>query len=160
MPGLFFRLEAGRGGRIVTARSSPTPKAQTIEGLRGWGRPSWWSVGNIAEPDTAGPVASAATAGRLRRAVLYHGGGRDATLITDDRIATGRPRCSGSWSTPRHPRSAGLVLLVSSGFGLPGQGAYAANANDLRTGAAPRACRSARLRGEVGQCHVLAEAKS
>lgn len=149
---------------MLTARSQPNPKArQTIEGLRAAGADIVVECGNIAEPDTADRLVSAATATGLPLRGVLHSAAvvEDATLtnITDELIDRDwSPKVFGSWNLHRATLGQPLdwFCLFSSGaalLGSPGQGAYAA-ANSwvdvFAHCAAPRACRSARLRGVRG----------
>src|SRR5262249_8794660 len=138
--GLFFasKMAAAGCGRIVlTARSQPNPKARKlIERLRATGADIVVECGNIAEPDTAKRLVSAATADRLALRGGLHAAAvvEDATLIniTDELIDRDwSPKVYGSWNL--HRATSGQPLdwfcLFSSAaalLGSPGQGAYAA----------------------------------
>ncbi|ABL04449.1 sulfolipid-1 biosynthesis phthioceranic/hydroxyphthioceranic acid synthase [Mycobacterium ulcerans] len=138
--GLFFasKMAAAGCGRIVlTARSQPNPKSrQAIERLRANGADIVVECGNIAEPETADRLVSAATATGLPLRGVLHAAAvvEDATLsnITDELIDRDwSPKVYGSWNL--HRASTGQPLdwfcLFSSGaalMGSPGQGAYAA----------------------------------
>ncbi|CAM4397050.1 Mycocerosic acid synthase [Mycobacterium basiliense] len=138
--GLYFasKLAAGGCGRIVlTARNQPNPKArQTIERLRKAGTDIVVECGNIAEPDTAERLVSAATADGVPLRGVLHAAAvvEDATLtnISDELIDRDwAPKVYGSWNL--HRATVGQPLdwfcLFSSGaalLGSPGQGAYAA----------------------------------
>ena len=138
--GLFFAskmAEAGCGRIVLTARSQPNPKArQAIERLRKTGADIVVECGNIAEPDTADRLVSAATATGLPVRGVLHAAAvvEDATLtnITDELIDRDwAPKVYGSWHL--HRATSGQPLdwfcLFSSGaalLGSPGQGAYAA----------------------------------
>ena len=141
--GLFFaskmavRRGAGCGRIVLTARSAPNPKArQVIERLRKTGADIVVECGNIAEPDTADRLVSAATATGLPVRGVLHAAAvvEDATLtnITDELIDRDwAPKVYGSWHL--HRATSGQPLdwfcLFSSGaalLGSPGQGAYAA----------------------------------
>ena len=142
--GLFFALKmasanggAGCGRIVLTARSAPNPKArQAIERLRKTGADIVVECGNIAEPDTADRLVSAATATGLPVRGVLHAAAvvEDATLtnITDELIDRDwAPKVYGSWHL--HRATSGQPLdwfcLFSSGaalLGSPGQGAYAA----------------------------------
>ena len=130
----------GRGGLRpdrADRPSQPNPKArQIIERLRTTGADIAVECGNIAEPDTADRLVSAATATGLPVRGVLHAAAvvEDATLtnITDELIDRDwAPKVYGSWHLHRpradsrwtgsacSPRGAALL-------GSPGQGAYAA----------------------------------
>ncbi len=138
--GLFLAAEmaaAGCGRIVLTARSNPTPKAQTaIEGMRATGADIDVVCGNIADADTAASAVAAATATGLPLRGVLHAAAvvEDATLanITEELIDRDwAPKVYGAWhlhqSTAAQPLdwfcsfSSGAALL-----GSPGQGAYAA----------------------------------
>jgi mycocerosic acid synthase len=138
--GLFFaeKMAAAGCGRIVlTARSQPNPRArQAIERLRKAGADIVVECGNIAEPETAERLLTAATATGLPVRGVLHAAAvvEDATLtnITDELIDRDwSPKAFGSWNL--HTATIGQPLdwfcVFSSGaalLGSPGQGAYAA----------------------------------
>ncbi|MGB9304764.1 MAG: SDR family NAD(P)-dependent oxidoreductase, partial [Mycobacterium sp.] len=138
--GLFLATEmakAGCGRIVLTARSTPTPKAkQAIERLRSTGADIVVESGNIAEPETAQRVVAAATATGLALRGVLHAAAvvEDATLanITDELIDKDwAPKVNGVWNL--HQASAGQPLdwfcafsSVAALFGSAGQGAYAA----------------------------------
>ncbi len=138
--GLFFasKMAAAGCGRIVlTARSQPNPKARkVIERLRTTGVDIIVECGNIAEPDTAERLVSAATADGLALRGVLHAAAvvEDATLtnITDELIDRDwSPKVYGSWCLHRSTSGQPLdwFCLFSSAaalLGSPGQGAYAA----------------------------------
>lgn len=176
--GLFFasKLAAAGCGRIVlTARSQPNPKArQTIEGLRAAGADIVVECGNIAEPDTADRLVSAATATGLPLRGVLHSAAvvEDATLtnITDELIDRDwSPKVFGSWNLHRATLGQPLdwFCLFSSGaalLGSPGQGAYAAAnswvdvfAHWRRAQGLPVSAIAWGAWGEVGRATFLAE---
>lgn len=138
--GLFFAAKmaaAGCGRIVLTARSQPNPKArQAIERLRSAGADIVVECGNIAEPDTAVRLVTAATATGLPVRGVLHAAAvvEDATLsnITDELIDRDwSPKVLGSWNLHRATSEQPLdwFCLFSSGaalLGSPGQGAYAA----------------------------------
>jgi len=138
--GLFLAavMASGRCGRIVlTSRSQPNPQAQKmIARLRSNGADIVVECGNIADPDTADRLISAATATGLPLRGVLHAAAvvDDATLgnITDELIQRDwAPKVRGAWYLHRAATdqpldwfcnfSSAAVLL-----GSPGQGAYAA----------------------------------
>jgi NADPH:quinone reductase-like Zn-dependent oxidoreductase/acyl carrier protein len=138
--GLFLAavMASGRCGRIVlTSRSQPNPQAQKmIARLRSNGADIVVECGNIADPDTADRLISAATATGLPLRGVLHAAAvvDDATLgnITDELIQRDwAPKVRGAWYLHRAAAdqpldwfcnfSSAAVLL-----GSPGQGAYAA----------------------------------
>ncbi|RFD27122.1 polyketide synthase [Mycobacterium uberis] len=176
--GLFFAsklAEAGCGRILLTARSQPNPKArQTIERLRAAGADIVVECGNIAEPDTADRLVSAATATGLPVRGVLHSAAvvEDATLtnITDELIDRDwSPKVYGSWNL--HRATIGQPLdwfcLFSSGaalLGSPGQGAYAAAnswvdlfAHWRRAQGLPVSAIAWGAWGEVGRATFLAE---
>ncbi|MBJ7339977.1 sulfolipid-1 biosynthesis phthioceranic/hydroxyphthioceranic acid synthase [Mycolicibacterium sp.] len=138
--GLFLAavMASGGCGRIVlTSRSQPNPRAQkTIERLRANGTDIVVLCGNIADPETAARLVSAATATGLPLRGILHAAAvvDDATLgtITDDLVERDwAPKVNGAWHLHRaaagqpldwfcHFSSAAVLL------GSPGQGAYSA----------------------------------
>ena len=138
--GLFLAAamaSAGCGRIILTSRSQPNPQAQrTIDRLRANGADLVVECGNIAEPETAGRLVSAATATGLPLRGVLHAAAvvDDATLstITDELIDRDwAPKVHGAW----HLHHAALdqpldwfcsFSSVAALFGSPGQGAYAA----------------------------------
>jgi acyl transferase domain-containing protein/acyl carrier protein len=138
--GLFLASEmakAGCGRIVLTARSSPTPKArQSIERLKATGTDVVVESGNIAEAQTAARVVAAATATGLPLRGVLHAAAvvEDATLanITDELIDKDwAPKVNGVWNL--HQATAGQPLdwfccfsSVAALFGSAGQGAYAA----------------------------------
>ncbi|AKN15812.1 mycocerosic synthase [Mycobacterium haemophilum DSM 44634] len=176
--GLFFAsklAEAGCGRIVLTARSQPNPKArQTIERLCEAGADIVVECGNIAEPDTADRLVSAATATGLPLRGVLHSAAvvEDATLtnITDELIDRDwSPKVYGSWNL--HRATIGQPLdwfcLFSSGaalLGSPGQGAYAAAnswvdlfAHWRRAQGLPVSAIAWGAWGEVGRATFLAE---
>ena len=138
--GLFLAavMASGGCGRIVlTSRSQPNPQAQKmIARLRSNGADIVVECGNIADPDTADRLISAATATGLPLRGVLHAAAvvDDATLgnITDELIERDwAPKVRGAWYLHRAAAdqpldwfcnfSSAAVLL-----GSPGQGAYAA----------------------------------
>ncbi len=140
--GLFLAavMASGGCGRIVlTSRSQPNPQAQkTIDRLRSNGADIVVECGNIAEPDTAARLVTAATATGLPLRGVLHAAAvvDDATLdnITPELVERDwAPKVYGAWylhqavSASAEPLdwfcnfSSAAVLL-----GSPGQGAYAA----------------------------------
>jgi acyl transferase domain-containing protein/acyl carrier protein len=138
--GLFLAAVMASGGceRIVlTSRSQPNPQAQKmITRLRSNGADIVVECGNIADPDTAERLVSAATATGLPLRGVLHAAAvvDDATLdnITDELIERDwAPKVCGAWYL--HQAAADQPLdwfcNFSSAAGLlgsPGQGAYAA----------------------------------
>ncbi|MET0702063.1 MAG: SDR family NAD(P)-dependent oxidoreductase, partial [Mycobacterium sp.] len=138
--GLFLAAamaSAGCGRIVLTSRSQPNPKAQkTIDQLRAKGADVVVECGNIADPDTAGRLVSAATATGLPLRGVLHAAAvvDDATLgsITDELIDRDwSPKVYGAWYL--HQATAGQPLDWFCSFssaaallGSPGQGAYAA----------------------------------
>jgi len=138
--GLFLAAamaSAGCGRIVLTSRSQPNPQAQkTIDRLREGGADIVVECGNIAEPQTATRLVSAATATGLPLRGVLHAAAvvDDATLstITDDLINRDwAPKVHGAWHL--HHAVAGQPLdwfcsfsSVAALFGSPGQGAYAA----------------------------------
>ena len=138
--GLFLAAamaSAGCGRIILTSRSEPNPQSQkTIDRLRANGADVVVECGNIAEPETAARLVSAATATGLALRGVLHAAAvvDDATLsnITDDLIDRDwAPKVHGAWHL--HNATAGQPLdwfcsfsSVAALFGSPGQGAYAA----------------------------------
>ena len=138
--GLFLAAamaSAGCGRIILTSRSQPNPQAQrTIERLRANGADVVVECGNIADPQTAHRLVSAATATGLPVRGVLHAAAvvDDATLgnITDDLIDRDwAPKVHGAWHL--HNATSGQPLdwfcsfsSVAALFGSPGQGAYAA----------------------------------
>jgi mycocerosic acid synthase len=176
--GLFFasKMAAAGCGRIVlTARSQPNPKSrQAIERLRKSGADIVVECGNIAEPDTADRLVSAATATGLPLRGVLHAAAvvEDATLtnISDELIDRDwAPKVYGSWNL--HRATSGQPLdwfcLFSSGaalLGSPGQGAYAAAnswvdafAHWRRAQGLPASAIAWGAWGEVGRATFLAE---
>ena len=138
--GLFFAekmASAGCGRIVLTARSQPNPRArQAIERLRKAGADIVVECGNIAEPETAERLVSAATATGLPVRGVLHAAAvvEDATLanITDELIDRDwSPKAFGSWNlhTATIEQPVDWFCVFSSGaalLGSPGQGAYAA----------------------------------
>lgn len=138
--GLFLAAvmaSAGCGRIILSSRSQPNPQAQkTIERLRSNGADVVVECGNIADPETATRLVSAATATGLPLRGVLHAAAvvDDATLgnITGELIDRDwAPKVHGAWHL--HQASAGQPLdwfcsfsSVAALFGSPGQGAYAA----------------------------------
>ncbi|MCI4674265.1 sulfolipid-1 biosynthesis phthioceranic/hydroxyphthioceranic acid synthase [Candidatus Mycolicibacterium alkanivorans] len=138
--GLFLAsamASAGCGRIILTSRSQPNPQAQkTIDRLRANGADVVVECGNIADPQTATRLVSAATATGLPLRGVLHAAAvvDDATLgnITDELIDRDwAPKVHGAWHL--HRATAGQPLdwfcsfsSVAALFGSPGQGAYAA----------------------------------
>jgi NAD(P)-dependent dehydrogenase (short-subunit alcohol dehydrogenase family) len=148
--GLFLAavMASGGCGRIVlTSRSQPNPQAQKmIARLRSNGADIVVECGNIADPDTAKRLISAATATGLPLRGVLHAAAvvDDATLgnITDELIERDwAPKVCGAWYL--HQAVAGAAGPATSGsaqpldwfcnfssaavlLGSPGQGAYAA----------------------------------
>lgn len=138
--GLFLAAamaSAGCGRIILTSRSQPNPQSQkTIERLRANGADVVVECGNIADPQTAGRLVSAATATGLPLRGVLHAAAvvDDATLanITGELIDRDwAPKVHGAWHL--HTAAAGQPLdwfcsfsSVAALFGSPGQGAYAA----------------------------------
>ncbi|OBA59293.1 polyketide synthase [Mycobacterium sp. 1100029.7] len=138
--GLFLAgqmAKAGCGRIVLTARSTPTPKArQAIERLRTNGTDVVVESGNIAESQTAARVVAAATATGLPLRGVLHAAAvvEDAVLanITDELIDKDwAPKVNGVWNL--HQATAGQPLdwfcsfsSVAALFGSAGQGAYAA----------------------------------
>ncbi|ORB67817.1 sulfolipid-1 biosynthesis phthioceranic/hydroxyphthioceranic acid synthase [Mycolicibacterium tusciae] len=138
--GLFLAavMASGGCGRIVlTSRSQPNPQAQkTIARLRSNGADVVVECGNIADPDTARRLVSAATATGLPLRGVLHAAAvvDDATLdnITDELVERDwAPKVCGAWYL--HQATAGQPLDWFCNFssaaallGSPGQGAYAA----------------------------------
>lgn len=138
--GLFLAavMASGGCGRIVlTSRSQPNPQAQkTIARLRSNGADIVVECGNIADPDTASRLVSAAAATGLPLRGVLHAAAvvDDATLdnITDELIARDwAPKVFGAWYL--HAAASAQPLDWFCNFssaaallGAPGQGAYAA----------------------------------
>ena len=138
--GLFLAAvmaSAGCGRTILTSRSQPNPQAQkTIERLQSNGADVVVECGNIADPETAARLVSAATATGLPLRGVLHAAAvvDDATLgnITDELIDRDwAPKVHGAWHL--HQATAGQPLDWFCSFssaaallGSPGQGAYAA----------------------------------
>jgi acyl transferase domain-containing protein/acyl carrier protein len=138
--GLFLATEMGKAGcgRIVlTARSSPTAKAQqAVSRIRASGVDVVVECGNMAEADDAARVVAAATATGLRLRGVLHAAAvvEDATLpnITDELIDRDwAPKVFGAWNL--HHATTGEPLdwfccfsSAAALLGSPGQGAYAA----------------------------------
>jgi polyketide synthase 5 len=138
--GLFLAEKmAGAGcGRIVlSSRSQPTPTAvETIERMRAFGADIVVECGDIAEPDTAQRLVTAATATGLPLRGVLHAAAvvEDSTLtnITDELIERDwAPKVYGAWNL--HTATADQPLDWFCSFssaaalvGSPGQGAYAA----------------------------------
>ncbi|HEV7361445.1 MAG TPA: SDR family NAD(P)-dependent oxidoreductase, partial [Mycobacterium sp.] len=138
--GLFLAavMASGGCGRIVlTSRSQPNPQAQKmIARLRKNGTDIVVESGNIADPQTAARLVSAATATGLPLRGILHAAGvvDDATLdnITDELIERDwAPKVHGAWYL--HQAAANQPLDWFCNFssaavllGSPGQGAYAA----------------------------------
>ena len=138
--GLFLAAamaSAGCGRIILTSRSQPNPQSQkTIERLRANGADVVVECGNIADPETAGRLVSAATVTGLPLRGVLHAAAvvDDATLdnITGELIDRDwAPKVHGAWHL--HNAAAGQPLdwfcsfsSVAALFGSPGQGAYAA----------------------------------
>ncbi|HEY5148926.1 MAG TPA: SDR family NAD(P)-dependent oxidoreductase, partial [Mycobacterium sp.] len=138
--GLFLAAimaSAGCGRIVLSSRSQPNAAAQkAIAQLRANGTDVVVECGNIADPDTASRLVSAATATGLPLRGVLHAAAvvDDATLdnITDELIARDwAPKVFGAWylhtATTAQPLdwfchfSSAAALL-----GSPGQGAYAA----------------------------------
>ena len=138
--GLFLAAamaSAGCGRIILTSRSEPNPQSQkTIDRLRANGADVVVECGNIADPQTAGRLVSAATATGLPLRGVLHAAAvvDDATLgnITDDLIDRDwAPKVQGAWHLHTAATEQPLDWFcsfssVAALFGSPGQGAYAA----------------------------------
>jgi mycocerosic acid synthase len=166
---------AGCGRIVLTARSQPNPRArQAIERLRKGGADIVVECGNIAEPETADRLVSAATATGLPVRGVLHAAAvvEDATLanITDELIDRDwSPKAFGSWNL--HSATSGQPVdwfcVFSSGaalLGSPGQGAYAAAnswvdafAHWRRAQGLPAAAIAWGAWGEVGRATFRAE---
>lgn len=144
---------------MLTARSQPNPKArQTIEGLRAAGADIVVECGNIAEPDTADRLVSAATATGLPLRGVLHSAAvvEDATLtnITDELIDRDwSPKVFGSWNLHRATLGQPLdwFCLFSSGAALLGSLFFGQHGQRL-----PRQ----RQRRAVARCSVLTRART
>ena len=138
--GLFLAAamaSAGCGRIILTSRSQPNPQSQkTIDRLRANGADVVVECGNIAEPETAARLVTAATATGLPLRGVLHAAAvvDDATLgnITDELIERDwAPKVHGAWHLHRATADQPLDWFcsfssVAALFGSPGQGAYAA----------------------------------
>ena len=138
--GLFLAavMASGGCGRIVlTSRSQPNPQAQkTIARLRSNGADIVVECGNIADPDTAQRLVSAATATGLPLRGVLHAAAvvDDATLdnITDELIERDwAPKVCGAWYLHQAVAEQPLDWFCNFSsaaalLGSPGQGAYAA----------------------------------
>ena len=140
--GLFLAavMASGGCGRIVlTSRSQPNTQAQrTIERLRANGADIVVESGNIADPETAPRLVTAAVATGLPVRGVLHAAAvvDDATLanITDELIERDwAPKVDGAWYLHQAIHSTGQPLDWFCSFssaaallGSPGQGAYAA----------------------------------
>ncbi len=176
--GLFLATEmakAGCGRIVLTARSTPTPKArQAIERIRATGADIVVESGNIAEAETAARVVAAATATGLPLRGVLHAAAvvEDAVLanITDELIDRDwAPKVYGVWHL--HQATAGQPLdwfcsfsSVAALFGSPGQGAYAAACSWLdaftqwrRGQGLPASAIAWGAWGEIGRATFLAE---
>ena len=108
--GLFLAAamaSAGCGRIILTSRSQPNPQSQkTIDRLRANGADVVVECGNIAEPETAARLVTAATATGLPLRGVLHAAAvvDDATLgnITDELIERDwAPKVHGAWHLHR-----------------------------------------------------------
>nr|WP_308124212.1 sulfolipid-1 biosynthesis phthioceranic/hydroxyphthioceranic acid synthase [Mycolicibacterium xanthum] len=138
--GLFLAavMASGGCGRIVlTSRSQPNAQAEkTIARLQANGADIVVECGNIADPDTAPRLVSAATATGLPLRGVLHAAAvvDDATLtnITDELIERDwAPKVHGAWNLHQATRDEPLDWFCSFSsaavlLGSPGQGAYAA----------------------------------
>ncbi len=128
---------AGCGRIVLSSRSQPTSEVlETIERIRAIGADVVVECGDIAEPDTADRLVSAATATGLPVRGVLHAAAvvEDATLtnITDELIERDwAPKVYGVWNL--HTATADQPLDWFCSFssaaalvGSPGQGAYAA----------------------------------
>ncbi|QUR67340.1 sulfolipid-1 biosynthesis phthioceranic/hydroxyphthioceranic acid synthase [Mycobacterium spongiae] len=127
----------GAGRIVLNARSAPNQKVmETIELIRSTGSDVVVQCGDIADPDTAARLVSAATATGLPLRGVLHAAAvvEDATLanITDDLIERDwTPKVYGAWNLHQATASAPLDWFCSFSsaaalLGSPGQGAYAA----------------------------------
>jgi polyketide synthase 5 len=138
--GLFLaeKMAAAGCGRIVlNSRSHPDLQAQdAIERMRVTGADVVVECGDIAEPETAERLVSAATATGLPVCGVLHAAAvvEDATLanITDDLLERNwAPKVDGAWNLHRATTGQPLDWFCSFSspaalLGSPGQGAYAA----------------------------------
>ncbi|SON61429.1 Phthioceranic/hydroxyphthioceranic acid synthase [Mycobacterium simulans] len=138
--GLFLaeKMAAAGCGRIVlSSRSQPSQKAlETIEFIRAIGSDIVVKCGDIAEPDTAHHLVSAATATGLPVRGVLHAAAvvEDAALsnITDELLDRDwAPKAYGAWNLHHATADQPLDWFCSfssaaATVGSPGQGAYAA----------------------------------
>nr|WP_309227868.1 MULTISPECIES: sulfolipid-1 biosynthesis phthioceranic/hydroxyphthioceranic acid synthase [unclassified Mycolicibacterium] len=142
--GLFIaeKMAASGCGRIVlSSRSQPSAEAlDTIERIRATGADIVVECGDIAGPDTALRLVTAATADGLPVRGILHAAGviEDAALtnITDDLIERDwAPKVYGAWNLHRALQEADAdqhldwfcsFSSAAALVGSPGQGAYAA----------------------------------
>ena len=138
--GLFLAetmAAAGCGRIVVSSRSQPNLKTlETIELIRAIGAEVVVQCGDIAEPETADRLVTAATATGLPLRGVLHAAAvvEDATLpnITDDLIDRDwAPKVYGAWHLHQATASQPLDWFCSFSsaaalLGSPGQGAYAA----------------------------------
>jgi polyketide synthase 5 len=132
---------AGAGRIVLSSRSQPTQKVlETIELVRATGSDIVVECGDIAQPDTAERLVTAATASGLPLRGVLHAAAvvEDATLtnITDELIDRDwAPKVHGAWNLHQalHEVEASQPLDWFCSFssaaallGSPGQGAYAA----------------------------------
>ena len=129
--GLFLAAvmaSAGCGRIVLTSRSQPNPQAQkTIARLRCNGADIVVECGNIADPDTAARLVTAATATGLPLRGVLHAAAvvDDATAgnITDELIERDwSPKVFGAWYLHQAAAGAapGLVLQLLVGGGAAG----------------------------------------
>ncbi len=138
--GLFLAEQmavAGAGRIVLSSRSAPSQKAlETIALVRATGADVVVECGDIATPDTAERLVTAAVATGLPLRGVLHAAAvvKDATLpnITDDLLERDwAPKVYGAWNLHQATASAPLdwFCVFSSAaalLGSPGQGAYAA----------------------------------
>ncbi|SGP85417.1 polyketide synthase pks5 [Mycobacterium tuberculosis] len=138
--GLFLAekmANAGAGRIVLSSRSQPSQKAlETIELVRAIGSDVVVECGDIAQPDTADRLVTAATATGLPLRGVLHAAAvvEDATLanITDELIERDwAPKAYGAWQLHRATADQPLDWFCSFSsaaalVGSPGQGAYAA----------------------------------
>ncbi|COV77141.1 polyketide synthase pks5 [Mycobacterium tuberculosis] len=138
--GLFLAekmANAGAGRIVLSSRSQPSQKAlETIELVRAIGSDVVVECGDIAQPDTADRLVTAATATGLPLRGVLHAAAvvEDATLanITDELIERDwATKAYGAWQLHRATADQPLDWFCSFSsaaalVGSPGQGAYAA----------------------------------